>query len=663
MAKSRTVESKTMGPMGIVFLMALLLPLVTGYLGRAYGQAALWGARALVLPLPEKDPANGLSAILWEKKTLTPREANAVMAYLGRRYAPVVLALTVIFMCLAHRRDPGRRFSRYHDMWSLLKISAKHFPCLSPIVKTGPITKMASFGGQWAIAATPLQFVLENGLLLDPSGQPYRPGEVMDYRSGLPMAGNPALGRQNSLDVAKLRELLISQLGRRFGGRPDRLTGYRRALAAALLAHAMDMKTEAMAIFDSLSVSWDPKTHWLDDSAAESFLAGILPAPARQSAPGPITAPGPEPDSVTESDPAAKPLSGQAPLPWAGHGPGLADLMGREAFENVWFMTLLELARVKGALPTSLWIWLKPTDRLLFYALNQVGGGVAWVEAAGAFSHREAERKAEKALAEPAVGPAMASMEKTLKEDGYLPKGPEDEYLSLKKGYGHKSYSVPEIDGNPEAAEGKAAEEGDEEMDKQSHSQRQTTSAEESPDWESPGRETPQGQKMAFSDFDPSLPRLESFAQPDGRADGQAEDDDYPGKNLEDEGWWSPDPSDLEGFPDPDRPGATAGPLGTPGPGRTDWPFGLAGREGMGWSGEPDWASGLAGLEGDDWSGTGQAGGFDGLDGADFAPDEEETFPGTGPGLGVRPNLRRALDPAPAPEPTPAKADRERKKV
>ncbi|MDR2301839.1 MAG: hypothetical protein LBF38_07360, partial [Deltaproteobacteria bacterium] len=373
-------ESKGPGFLGAIFLLAMLLPLAWPHLGRAYGWAALWGSRVLIAPLPNNRETLAVSAFLWDREILTPAEANLTLGYLGGRYAPLTILLTVVLTVMVYRRDPGQRYKFNHDMWSLLKVSSKHFPCLAPIAKTGPITKMDNFSGPWAMARTPLQFVLENALLFDPYGEPYKPEEVMNYQTGLPKMDNPALGADNRLDADKLRTLLIDQLGYPFDGRINKLPGYRRALAAAFLAHALDQKTQAMDIFNALSQSWNPKTLEVDPGAADKVLANLKPELVK------------------------------------------IPLLSHLSYENVYFMALLELARVKGALPSSLWIWLKPTDRLLFYVLNQVGGTVAWVEAAGPFGHFEAEKRAETSLASPAVEAALAAVEKALIEDGYLPQ-------------------------------------------------------------------------------------------------------------------------------------------------------------------------------------------------------------------------------------------------
>jgi hypothetical protein len=273
-------------------------------------------------------------------------------------------------------RDPGRRFRGRHDMAGLLRAGARHFPCLAPIARVGPVTAQPSLGGPWALARTPLQLALENSLLLGPGGRSWAPAEIIDYGSGLPRAGNPALGRANALDADALRRLLVLQLGSPFGGRVAGLGGHRGALAVALAAHGLDRRDEALRLLDSLSLGWDPRRPRVDRRLAGATLASL------------------------------------APRGLAGLEEGLRARHG--SFENVWFMGLLELAREKGALPSSLWIWLRPADRTLFYALNQTGGSVAWAEAAGAFSHYGAENKTGLALRDPRVEPALESLAASL---------------------------------------------------------------------------------------------------------------------------------------------------------------------------------------------------------------------------------------------------------
>ena len=54
-------------------------------------------------------------------------------------------------------------------------------------------------------------------------------------------------------------------------------------------------------------------------------------------------------------------------------------------------------------LASSQFLWLRPLDRSLWYALNQCGGRAAWAEGFAAWAHYAAEEKAKKALAEPHI--------------------------------------------------------------------------------------------------------------------------------------------------------------------------------------------------------------------------------------------------------------------
>ena len=83
-------------------------------------------------------------------------------------------------------------------------------------------------------------------------------------------------------------------------------------------------------------------------------------------------------------------------------------------------MALLYRARQKGVLASSQFLWLRPLDRPLWYALNQCVGRAAWAEGFAAWAHYQAEEKAGKALSEPHVQPAVASLRQSLAAQGWL---------------------------------------------------------------------------------------------------------------------------------------------------------------------------------------------------------------------------------------------------
>jgi len=94
------------------------------------------------------------------------------------------------------------------------------------------------------------------------------------------------------------------------------------------------------------------------------------------------------------------------------------------AFELPWFMALLTRARKKGVLASSQFLWLRPLDRPLWYALHQCGGRAAWAEGFAAWAHFVAEEKAGKTLNAPNLAPAVTALRDALSAQGWLSDKP-----------------------------------------------------------------------------------------------------------------------------------------------------------------------------------------------------------------------------------------------
>jgi hypothetical protein len=241
--------------------------------------------------------------------------------------------------------------------------------------------------GYWRIARSPIQFAAENGLLIDDEGNPLKPDQLL--HRGLGHADAPAFGKAR-LDEQKNLTILLAQLGPVFGGLSS-LTAHRKALAAAFLAYADGEKEAGVDILDALSRSYVEQD-------------GKPGCPVLENA-----------DFQKRMDAALE-----------RHKSILADsLMERHtAFELPWFMALLTRARKKGVLASSQFLWLRPLDRSLWYALHHCGGRVAWAEGFAAWAHYAAEEKAGKALADPHVAPAVASLREALDAQGWLTDKP-----------------------------------------------------------------------------------------------------------------------------------------------------------------------------------------------------------------------------------------------
>jgi hypothetical protein len=270
-------------------------------------------------------------------------------------------------------------------MESLLRNNAESFPCLWPVVGRGEaLLDPASYdSGPWRLARSPLQFAVEHGLLLDEKGVPYASEEVL--RQGLGSVDAPAYGHAR-LDESRARSVLREQLGPVFGGF-YMLSPCRQALAAAFLAYAGGDKRGCLAIQDAVSRAYEetngnPACSLLGEKAFRKRV-----------------------HSVFEKH---RTILEEAPL------------LRHSAFELPWFMALLTRARKKGVLASSQFLWLRPLDRPLWYALHQCGGRTAWAEGFAAWAHYVAEERQGEALAEAQLSQAVASLREALAAQGWL---------------------------------------------------------------------------------------------------------------------------------------------------------------------------------------------------------------------------------------------------
>ena len=69
-----------------------------------------------------------------------------------------------------------------------------------------------------------------------------------------------------------------------------------------------------------------------------------------------------------------------------------------------------------GVCPAHYFIWLKPLDRELYYALNNEGRDVAWTECAGIFNHTRYEIAMSQPLFQPFVDECVEAFKEESKK-------------------------------------------------------------------------------------------------------------------------------------------------------------------------------------------------------------------------------------------------------
>lgn len=90
--------------------------------------------------------------------------------------------------------------------------------------------------------------------------------------------------------------------------------------------------------------------------------------------------------------------------------PDIQQLLKVHRYQTTFLMRLMAQAKDRGKMPSSHFIWLRPNDRQLWYALNTVGRKVPFMESAAAFAQLRAEMTAESAghrLTQPYVSRAV----------------------------------------------------------------------------------------------------------------------------------------------------------------------------------------------------------------------------------------------------------------
>jgi intracellular multiplication protein IcmP len=96
-------------------------------------------------------------------------------------------------------------------------------------------------------------------------------------------------------------------------------------------------------------------------------------------------------------------------------------IMHSHAYVLTVMASMLELARKDGVLATADFLWLKPTDRLLWFMLNSVGRQTSFAEVSGPFAHWNVERAMGRRLMVPMVEEAVNALEAAIKDTLYLP--------------------------------------------------------------------------------------------------------------------------------------------------------------------------------------------------------------------------------------------------
>jgi intracellular multiplication protein IcmP len=194
--------------------------------------------------------------------------------------------------------------------------------------------------------------------------EPFMPEEWISYNRIPVVNGIP--------DRDATRRAFQLQLGPRWKGF-DNLPPYLQALIAAFALKGAQKRDESDEFLGKISVGWNEKEGFTIDSKLMEEVKKILADPK---------------------------VGGKA-----------LEVAKNFAYRSTAVLGILKWARfMGGVLAPAQFLWLRGTDRNLWYALNNLGRRSFHTEGAGALAHFMAEVSAQKALVIPRVETAIVTL-------------------------------------------------------------------------------------------------------------------------------------------------------------------------------------------------------------------------------------------------------------
>ncbi|MES2998453.1 MAG: type IVB secretion system coupling complex protein DotM/IcmP [Pseudomonadota bacterium] len=328
-----------------------------------------WEARLIALVLPS------VAYLPAEIKHLPPSQvefpqlldiSGTVGTYL--RY-PVILILGILAFVI-YFSHVNLQFKKVYSMESLKEAERKSWPQISPVINLD-LVKEDINQGPWAMALSPMQFAKKYQLL----------HEEKTISASMTMASKVAAQVTVKIRREAAYHVFVLQLGEYWQG-VEHLAPATKALFAVFSARA-DRDREG--------------AHKLLLQIAESATTGRLN------------------------------FSGVNGL-WEKHRNNKAvnRIIQSHAYVLTVMASMLVLARKEGVLASADFLWLKPTDRSLWFMLNSVGRQTVFSEVAGPFAHWNVERAMGRPLLVPMVEEAVNGLDAAIKEILYLPDSEEE---------------------------------------------------------------------------------------------------------------------------------------------------------------------------------------------------------------------------------------------
>ena len=289
------------------------------------------------------------------------------------------------------------------DIYQLIDIQAKHFPA-SAIIQGKNLLSKHPYIGPWRTYALPLDFALDHQLLW--TSKTLKKDEPIDESTAIPIP--PFTPNQKTLPFPEKRKMLphyryvglhveraeavfTKQLGGLWQGSKG-LPPLERALFAALCAHIAGEIDDCWKMINQLAFSFNEGT-W--DEAK-----GKLVSPHYADTKGT--------DELLEK--------------YENHFAVKRIVKNHAHTVNV-YSNVLDAARKKGRITHANFLWLRPVNHLLWYALQGRGGQCPYWEAAGAWAHEQVEKRIGKKIVNPMTAGAVLAFKDLMSKEHWIDPG------------------------------------------------------------------------------------------------------------------------------------------------------------------------------------------------------------------------------------------------
>ncbi|UKA04729.1 hypothetical protein [Photobacterium damselae] len=324
------------------------------------------------------------------------------------RFAFAILSPLYVFFTIYVLRKIANynQFTTVFTLDTFATTLAEGFPENLPVVWDNPLKETDLDKGHWAMSPKILKYLRDHGCIIDFS-------ENGDEKF--------------KLDAEATRELLVSQLGRRWTGYDDLTDEERKVMALALPMIKSPKKgaavTSNLIMMYGYAYSGKPSFSIKIKAFISSVLKMVNPIILFKSRGvvilNTINAFFEISDGISESLRRRKyaRLSKKEVnrvFKTYGHQDCVVDIVKRHAYVYTVIAALIRKARDGGKLPSCTCIWLKKKDRRLFYIFNNLGREVGWIEVVGFWSHDISERKIKVPFSYPRIDAGIRGIDEYL---------------------------------------------------------------------------------------------------------------------------------------------------------------------------------------------------------------------------------------------------------